>query len=243
MSIFKKEEKKIYTKKQMEMNKEKSFNSGVLISFATIAALEVVGGVAKCAWKCALKKKKEKELVDDEEFESDDFDEEEIDGEIETDEKTESEEIIEDPDIKPTATVQEEAPSESITPEKKAEDVEHVAVVVERVQVPTVDDKPVTPEEIKEFAGIDLDAVKALAEYIDKMPKSLREEVSNTIKDGKFPKVEGVDPDAVKRLGNFMMEAGIKEEPIPEPSEDKSEDEKSEDESSSTTEEKEEKTA
>lgn len=261
INIFgKRNEKKVYTEKQAQNIKRNSFNNGVMISFITIAGVQLVTGGVKLAAKGLKHVHDKKKEMREEEFEADDFAEDpDVDDAYAESEKADSDfnnSNDENPQNDPvwdrvdefvkthkTATVSEEEPSEPVVTEKKAEDVEHVAVVVQKVQVPKVDDRSITPEEIKEFAGIDLEAVKALAEYIDKMPKELRKEVSDTIKDGKFPKVEGVDPDAVKRLGNFMMEAGIKEEPIPEPSEDKSEDEKSEDEPSDTSEEKEERTA
>ena len=239
--------KKEFTRKQMVYEKQRSFNNGAFAAFIAAAGLITVKTIATTAVKCATNKKK-KDLREEEEFEdecdyfADDPDSlSESDDSISSDDDSSSadsaeESLVNAPEVKAsTATVQEEEPSEPVVNKKPTENVEDDAVIVQKAQVPTVDDKPITPEEIKEFADVNLDAVRALAEYIDTMPTELRKEVGNVINEGKFPKVEGIDPDAVKRLGSFMMNAGIKEDSIPESSEDKSEDEKSDNESSTET--------
>ena len=231
MSIFKKEEKKVYTKKQMEMNKEKSFNSGVLISFATIAALEVVGGVAKCAWKCALKKKKEKDLREEEEFDADESDEEIADDEpfdpskydvekafakasdtdiLCSDTKSANERIDEYLKEHRSASVQEEEPSEPVT----------------KVDETKAEEKEVKTEEKKKEIDDDL---RDIMNSIEQMPREKRKEISKQIDDGTFVVPEGINlsDDTLKRLSIFMMNSAISEEEALKESEDTKPDESS----------------
>lgn len=230
MSIFKKEEKKVYTKKQMEMNKEKSFNSGVLISFATIAALEVVGGVAKCAWKCALKKKKEKDLREEEEFDADESDEEIADDEpfdpskydvekafakasdtdiLCSDTKSANERIDEYLKEHRSASVQEEAPSEPVT---KADENR----TEEKGEVKTEEKKKEIDDDLRDIMN-----------SIEQMPREMRKEISKQIDDGTFVVPDGINisADTLKRLSIFMMNSAISEEEVLEKSEDDGTDE------------------
>lgn len=209
INIFKRNDKKVYTEKQAQNIKQNSFDNGVMISFITIAGVQLLTGGVKLAtksWKHTHDKMKAKMMEDGDECEADFFEDENSDDEIEENRATESVDSVEGPDDNPTATIQEEAPSEPVTK------------VDEKKEVKTEEKKKEIDDDIRDIMN-----------SIKQMPREKRKEISKQIDDGTFVVPEGINlsDDTLKRLSIFMMNSAISEEEALKESEDTKPDESS----------------
>ncbi len=202
INIFKRNDKKVYTEKQAQNIKQNSFNNGVMISFITIAGVQLLTGGVKLAaksWKHAHDKMRDELMKDSEECEADFFEDDDSDDEVEVDNAEETPENVNNPDVpdvEQTVTVQEEAPSEPVTKvdETKSEEKDEVK----------------TEEKKKEID----DDLRDIMNSIEQMPREKRKEISKQIDDGTFVVPEGINisDDTLKRLSIFMMNSAISEE-------------------------------
>lgn len=219
INIFKRNnDKKVYTEKQAQNIKQNSFNNGVMISFITIAGVQLLTGGAKLAaksWKHAHDKMKAKMMEDSDECDADFFeDDEDSDDEVEADGAEGTAEMVKNPDVERTATVQDEIPSEPVTKTKVDENR-------------TEEKEEVKPEEKKKEIEDDL---REIMNSIEQMPRSKRKEISKQIDDGTFIVPDGINisADTLKRLSTFMMNSAISEEEALKESEDAESNESSE---------------